>query len=115
MGMSKTLRLEDDAIQRCVGICNTMIEQMDQAIRNSDQLRFVSGFGGFDSAKELQRRYDEKFNGGDGSGSVRERLNQFRLVIETMRDTFQAGGDAFAEADSAIGRALAGTHGGIEQ
>lgn len=92
-----------------------MIEQMDQAIRNSDQLRFVSGFGGFDSAKELQRRYDEKFNGGDGSGSVRERLNQFRLVIETMRDTFQAGGDAFAEADSAIGRALAGIHGGIEQ
>ncbi|MFC9357675.1 hypothetical protein ACFTZB_14030 [Rhodococcus sp. NPDC057014] len=113
--MSKTLRLEDDAIQRCVGICNTMIDQMDQAIRNADSLRYIAGFGGFDSAQELQDRYDNKFNGGDGSGSVRERLNQFRLVIETMRDTFQAGGDAFAESDSAIGRALAGIQGEIEQ
>ena len=92
-----------------------MIEQMDQAIKYADQLRYVSGFGGFDSAKELQGRYDDKFNGGDGSGSVRERLNQFRLVIETMRDTFQAGGAAFADTDSAIVRALAGIHGEIEQ
>ncbi|GAF44875.1 hypothetical protein RW1_015_01490 [Rhodococcus wratislaviensis NBRC 100605] len=115
MGMSKTLRLEDDAIQRCVGICNTMIEQMDQAIRNADTLRYISGFGGFDSAQELQGRYDEKLNGSAGSGSVRERLNQFRLVIETMRDTFQSGGEAFAETDSAIGQALAGIQGEIEQ
>ncbi|MDV7241333.1 MULTISPECIES: hypothetical protein [Rhodococcus] len=111
--MSNTLRLEDDAIERCVGICNAMVEQVDQAIKNADQLRFVSGFGGFDSAQQLQARYDEKFNGGDGSGSVRARLNEFRLVIETMRDTFAAGGEAFAETDSAIGRALAGIQGEI--
>ncbi|MGW4332480.1 hypothetical protein ACWEK5_06595 [Rhodococcus koreensis] len=108
MGMSKTLRLEDDAIQRCVGICNTMIEQMDQAIKNADHLRYVSGFGGFDSAKQLQTRYNEKFNGGDGSGSVRERLKEFRDVIITMRDTFAAGGEAFSDTDSAISLALAG-------
>lgn len=89
--MSNTLRLEDDAIERCVGICNAMVSQVDQAIKNADQLRFVSGFGGFDSAQQLQARYDEKFNGGDGSGSVRERLREFRDVILTMRDTFTAG------------------------
>ncbi len=56
MGMSKTLRLEDDAIQRCVGICNTMIEQLDDALKKARPLSNVTGFGGFDSAFELQAR-----------------------------------------------------------
>ncbi|MCQ4122604.1 hypothetical protein [Rhodococcus tibetensis] len=113
--MSNTLRLEDDAIERCVGICNAMVEQVDQAIKNADQLRYVSGFGGFNSARELQSRYDQKFNGGAGSGSVRERLREFRDVIITMRDTFTAGGEAFAETDSAISLALAGIQTGADQ
>ncbi|WP_312033822.1 MULTISPECIES: hypothetical protein [unclassified Rhodococcus (in: high G+C Gram-positive bacteria)] len=113
--MSKTLRLDDDAIQRCVGICNTMIGQMDQAIKNADQLKYVSGFGGFDSAKQLQARYNAKFNGGEGSGSVRARLREFRDVIITMRDTFAAGGEAFSETDSAIGQALSGIRTGADQ
>lgn len=113
--MSNTLRLEDDAIERCVGICNAMVAQVDQAIKNADQLRYVAGFGGFDSAQQLQARYDEKFNGGDGSGSVRERLREFRDVILTMRDTFTAGGEAFADTDSAISLALAGIRTGADQ
>ncbi|OUS93466.1 hypothetical protein CA951_23670 [Rhodococcus sp. NCIMB 12038] len=104
MGMSKTLRLEDDAIEKCVGVCNTMLEQLDDAVMLADRLRFVSGFGGFDSAQELQAGYTRKFTG-DG-GSVHERLNQFRDAITLMRDTFLAGGDAFADADSAIGNAI---------
>ena len=115
MGMSKTLRLEDDAIQRCVGICNTMIEQLDDALKKSRALSNVTGFGGFDSAIQLQSRYEEKLNGGNGSGSVVERLDQFRKVIEVMRDTFIAGGEEFADTDSAISHALGTIEGEVDR
>jgi len=113
MGMSKTLRLEDDAIQRCVGICNTMIEQLDDALKKTNQLSKVSGFGGFDSAVELQDKYHDKLNGGTGSGSVVERLRQFRDTVIVMRDTFAAGGDAFADTNSAIRTALNSVQGEV--
>lgn len=101
-----TLRLEDDAIERCVGICDAMIEQLDDALKKTNRLSDVTGFGGFDSARELEKKYSEKFNGADGSGSVVDRLRQFRDTVALMRDTFASGGEDFADADSAIGRAL---------
>ncbi|EID79941.1 hypothetical protein [Rhodococcus opacus] len=104
MGMSKTLRLEDDAIEKCVGVCNTMLEQVRDAIKEADRLRMVTGFGGFASAQELQAGYQSKFTG--EAGSVHQRLIQFRDAIILMRDTFAAGGEAFANADSAIRQAL---------
>ncbi|MDV7352931.1 hypothetical protein R4282_07910 [Rhodococcus oxybenzonivorans] len=113
--MSNTLRLEDDAIERCVGICDTMIEQMDEALKKARALSNVTGFGGFDSASQLQARYAEKLNGGRGSGSIVERLDQFRKVVEVMRDTFAAGGEAFAHTDSAIGQALGRIQGDVDQ
>ncbi|WP_213576217.1 hypothetical protein [Rhodococcus sp. USK13] len=103
--MSNTLRLDDDAIEKCVGVCDTMLEQIDDAIVRVDGLRAVSGFGGFESAQELQSGYQQKFTG--NSESVRQRLNDFRYAIELMRETFAAGGQAFGDADSTIGIALA--------
>nr|EJI99313.1 hypothetical protein JVH1_2920 [Rhodococcus sp. JVH1] len=44
-----------------------------------------------------------------------ERLNQFRYAIEAMRETFAAGGEAFAETDSAVGQALATVQAGIDK
>ncbi|MHA4853758.1 hypothetical protein L1080_030080 [Rhodococcus sp. MSC1_016] len=105
--MSNTLRLEDDAIEKCVGVCDTMLEQIDDAIKKARALSNVSGFGGFQSARELQSGYLTKFTGGGGSGSVVERLSQFRYAIEGMRAAFSSGGESFAETDSLIGQALA--------
>ncbi|MFC9551751.1 hypothetical protein ACFTWF_12950 [Rhodococcus sp. NPDC056960] len=102
--MSKTLRLDDDAIQKCVGVCNTMLEQVRDAIKEADRLRMVTGFGGFTSAHELQEGYQSKFTG--NAASVHQRLSQFRDAIILMRDTFAAGGEAFGNADSAIRQAL---------
>ncbi|PBC48646.1 hypothetical protein CJ179_17735 [Rhodococcus sp. ACS1] len=112
MGMSKTLRLEDDAIEKCVGVCNTMLEQLDDAATKADRLRLVSGFGGFTSAQELQAGYQRKFTGDEAS--VLARLDQFRDAIILMRDTFAAGGEAFGDADSAIRMALGTIQGGFE-
>ncbi|KAF0960658.1 hypothetical protein MLGJGCBP_06279 [Rhodococcus sp. T7] len=114
MGMSKTLRLEDDAIEKCVGVCDEMLEQLDDALKKASRLDRVSGFGGFTSAVELQDGYQQKFSGGEGSGSFTERLNQFRLAIELMRQTFAEGGQAFGDADSAIRQALGSIQGGLE-
>ncbi|QDQ94580.1 hypothetical protein FND50_29935 [Rhodococcus sp. WB9] len=115
MGMSKTLRLEDDAIEKCVGVCDEMLEQLDDALKKARALKNVSGFGGFGSAQELQTGYEAKFNGGGGSGSMIERLNQFRYAIEAMREAFAAGEQAFAETDSAVGQALATVQAGIDK
>ncbi|MEU2002488.1 hypothetical protein ACH47B_15840 [Rhodococcus sp. NPDC019627] len=104
--MSNTLRLEDDAIEKCVGVCDTMLEQIDDAIKKASRLARVSGFGGFNSAIELQEGYQRKFTGDESSGSVRSRLYEFRDAVMQMRNTFAAGGAAFADADSEIGKIL---------
>lgn len=102
--MTKPLRLEDDAIAECVAICNALIADLNDAIYKASEIGWLTGFGGFVSAQQLQAGFQNKIQG--TPESMVERLTQFRDVIEVMKDTFAAGGEAFADADGAFQQAM---------
>ena len=110
--MGKSLRLEPETMERCVSLCNTMISKLDRAIRDSAQLTNASGFGDLASARQLQQGFINKARG--NPDSVYERMVQFKAAIILMRDAFAAGGEGFADADSAISQAFGTISNGID-
>ncbi|WP_246442142.1 hypothetical protein [Rhodococcus triatomae] len=111
MSEQKPLHLTDGAIEELVGICEDIITNLEEAMGKSAALDWVSGFGGFDSANQLEVGYKRKGSGGEDS--VYDRLIDFKEAVEAMRDAFRAGGDAYADQESAVMQKIAGIAGGI--
>ena len=105
MSGQKSLRLEEGTIEELVGICDGMLTKLDDRIWEASRLGLVSGFGGFESAQQLADGYRRK--GVDGPDSVLQRLVQFREAVVAMRDAFAAGGEAYADRESAVMQQIA--------
>ncbi|NLE80732.1 MAG: hypothetical protein GX610_14345 [Rhodococcus sp.] len=95
------LRLDDDAIEQCVAVCDEMLDSIRTSMIAARKIDKVSGFGGFRIGQQLTAGYTAK------AEQVRERLGQYETVILAMREAFASGGEAFADTDGNFARAMA--------
>lgn len=103
------LRLDDDAIEQCVQVCDEMLDSIHNSMKAARKLSNVDGFGGFAIGQQLTAGYTAK------AEEVRTRLSQYETVILAMREAFAAGGEAFADIDGNFARAMTELQlGGIE-
>lgn len=103
------LRLDDDAIEQCVQVCDEMLNSIRNSIQAATKISNVEGFGGFAIGQQLTAGYVAK------AEQVQIRLKQYQDVVLAMREAFAAGGEAFADTDGQFARAMAELqHGGIE-
>ncbi|MEV0945589.1 hypothetical protein [Rhodococcus sp. NPDC049939] len=102
------LRLEPGAIEQCVRICDQMLDSIDSALRESERLHFVDGFGDFRIGDQLAQGYRRK------AVTVAERLEEFRTVIMAMRESFVAGGESFADTDGQFAQLLGSLDPGMD-
>ncbi|WP_072688080.1 hypothetical protein [Rhodococcus marinonascens] len=94
------LRLEPGAIEQCVRVCDQMLDSVDDALKKSNLLERVDGFGDFRIGDQLADGYTRK------ASTVVERLKDYRAVILAMREAFVAGGESFADTDGQFAQAL---------
>ncbi|NLG54449.1 MAG: hypothetical protein GX542_02180 [Rhodococcus sp.] len=102
--MTETLYLDDGTAAECVALCDDLIAKFDEAIRETRAFENISGFGGFDSAKQLQRGFEEKLI--NSPDSVKNRLIQFQDAVKLLRATFEANGRGFEDTESEIYQAI---------
>ncbi|RVW03360.1 hypothetical protein EF834_09455 [Rhodococcus spongiicola] len=103
------LHLEPEAIEQCVRICDRMLDSLDDAIKEAQGLHNVGGFGDFQIAHQLAAGYTRK------AETVDQRLRDYRAVILAMREAFAAGGEAFADTDGQLARALGSLDQGVDR
>ncbi|AOW92121.1 hypothetical protein BFN03_03800 [Rhodococcus sp. WMMA185] len=94
------LRLEPEAIEQCVRVCDQMLDSIDNALREANGLQNVSGFGDFRIGHQLEAGYKRK------GETVIQRLKEYQAVIVAMREAFASGGEAFADTDGQFARVL---------
>lgn len=102
--MTEPLYLDDGTAEQCVALCDRIIDKFESARETATNLDRVSGFGGFDSAQQLQQGFERKLV--SGPGSVQTRLTQFIDAMKLMRESFAANGRGFEDTDSELFRAL---------
>lgn len=95
-----TFRLDDDAIEQCVRICDQMLAMLREAQSEASHLDQLTGLGDFATGRQLTAGYVAK------AAVVRTRIGQYEQVIAAMREAFAAGGEAFADVDGRIARTL---------
>ncbi|WP_416063217.1 hypothetical protein [Rhodococcus indonesiensis] len=95
--MAEELRLDPQAIDEIVELCDTMLGTLREAARQAGNLADAPSFGGFASAQALRAGFVRKARG--TPASLYERLEQFQAVLSDMRATFAAGGDGFLAAE----------------
>lgn len=102
------LYLEPEAIDRCLSVCDQMLDMIDNSIKKADSLRKVDGFGGFRIGEQLAAGYAVK------AETVVQRLREYETVVLTMRETFAAGGASFADADGKFAQAMSALQTGVD-
>lgn len=96
-----TFRMERGAAERCAAVYTRLVDTcLEAQIAASERLRDTSGFGGFDSARELETNF-----GGKGALTT-EALTGMKEAALRMAAAFLQAGGAFEEADAMNRRAL---------
>ena len=99
--VSGTFRMERGAAERCAAVYTRLVDTcLDKQLADSERLHQLSGFGGFDSAKELQEGFVAK------GMSVTEALMGLKEAALRMAAAYLHAGGAFEEADAMNSRAL---------
>lgn len=96
-----TFRMERGAAERCAAVYTRLVDTcLDPQLVDSERLRELSGFGGFDSAKELQAGFVDK------GISVTDALLGLKEAALRMAAAYLHAGGAFEEADALNSQAL---------
>ncbi|WP_063063901.1 hypothetical protein [Nocardia violaceofusca] len=101
-----TFRMEPGAAQKCAEVFQRFASTtLDTQIARSQDLHALSGFGGFNSAKELQ-------SGFEGKGqALTEALQGMRAAAFKMAAAYLRAGQLLTEADEMNGKAIAAEDG----
>lgn len=102
--MTEQLYLDDGTAAQCVALCDRLVAKFDDAIQETVVFNEISGFGGFDSAQQLQRGFEDKLI--HSPASVKNRLIQFREAVTLLRAAFEANGRGFEDTESEIYQAI---------
>src|SRR5574340_307114 len=95
------LWLADGAGASCVAACDEFIAELEQRASAIGDLRDRGGFGGFESARQLQAGFQRK------AIEARDRILEYKAVVEKMRETFRAADEAYRATERANRDAIA--------
>jgi hypothetical protein len=99
---SGTFRLEADAARRCADVYTRFVETtVDPQLQVARDMHIASGFGGFDSAQDLQKGF---------AGKATEMVTALQSVKEAalqMAAAYLRAGQLLEEADTMHARAIA--------
>ncbi|WP_280439145.1 hypothetical protein [Nocardia cyriacigeorgica] len=105
-----TFRMERGAAEECAKVFVRLVDlTLDPQIVKSRRLHRLDGFGGFDSAQQLQVGFEAK------GVSTTEALTGLKEAALRMAAAYLQAGGAFEEADAMNSRALAATKGATNQ
>ncbi|TXG92830.1 hypothetical protein DW322_17695 [Rhodococcus rhodnii] len=94
------LKLDEGTIEQCVAICDRMLDKLMLARGRASVTLRADGFGTLPSALQLAAGYERK------AQEVAETLNHYIAAVRAMREAFEQGGLAYADADSRVSSVL---------
>ncbi|MFQ6328736.1 hypothetical protein ACLMAL_21725 [Nocardia sp. CWNU-33] len=90
-----TFRMEADAARRCAEVYTRLVDTtLSPQIKRSFDLHRLNGFGGFDSAQQLQSGFSDK------AAKMTEALNGMREAALKMAAAYLRAGQLVEEADA---------------
>ncbi|MGI5219776.1 hypothetical protein [Nocardia sp. CA-290969] len=95
-----TFRMEAGAAERCADVFVRFADSLGDEVLKADDTRQAVGFGGFDSASQLETRFLEK------GGKLKEALIALQEAALRMAAAYLRAGQLFEEADDMNRRAL---------
>ncbi|WP_280258320.1 hypothetical protein [Nocardia wallacei] len=98
-----TFKMEEGAARKCAEIFQRFGESMNSHINQANTLRALSGFGGFQSARDLQSGFERK------GGALAEALIGLQEAAFRMAAAYLRAGGLLEEAELMNSRAIAQT------
>lgn len=96
-----TFRMEADAARRCAEVYTRFVETtLEPQIKASSDLHSLEGFGGFESARELQSGFSGK------AVKMTEALNGMKEAALRMAAAYLQAGQLVEDADAMNARAM---------
>ncbi|MFI6363446.1 hypothetical protein ACIBG0_11940 [Nocardia sp. NPDC050630] len=96
-----TFRMETDAARRCAEVYTRFVETtLEPQIKRSTNLHSLEGFGGFESAKQLQDGFSGK------AVKMTEALNGMKEAALKMAAAYLRAGQLVDEADAMNARSI---------
>ncbi|WP_406236577.1 hypothetical protein [Nocardia sp. NBC_01009] len=96
-----TFRMEADAARRCADVYTRLLDTtLDPQIKRSLDLHRLNGFGGFDSAQQLQSGFSDK------AGKMTEALKGMREAALKMAAAYLRAGQLVEEADAMYAKSI---------
>ncbi|WP_040835752.1 hypothetical protein [Nocardia brevicatena] len=96
-----SFRMEPEAAEACAGVFQRFAETIESQVQSSGETLRAGGFGGFDSAKQLQKGFRDK------GEKLTEALIGLQSAALRMAAAYLRAGQKFEEADSMNSRAVA--------
>lgn len=94
-----TFRMEPEAAEACAGVFQRFAETIEAQVLASSDTHAASGFGGFTSAKQLQKGFLDK------GAKLTEALMGLQSAALRMAAAYLRAGQKFEEADNMNSRA----------
>ncbi|WP_433757120.1 hypothetical protein [Nocardia sp. CA-135398] len=96
-----TFRMEADAARRCADVYTRFVETtLDPEINRSIRLQRLDGFGGFESAKQLQEGFSRK------AVQMTDALSGMKEAALKMAAAYLRAGQLVEEADAVYARSV---------
>lgn len=104
---SGELRMESDIAAKLAGHCDALVDELDTALRRTNDLKTVEGFGGLRSAQFLRDKFAKKAV--DDPDSAAKRLQTAIDIVNLMKQTFELSCKQIQETDQSTSSALGNT------
>jgi hypothetical protein len=96
-----TFRMEADAARRCAEVYTRFVDTtVDPQIKRSERLHKHEGFGGFDSAQQLQSGFSTK------AMQMSDALNGIKEAAQKMAAAYLRAGQLVEEADAMYAQSI---------
>ncbi|MFE9325690.1 hypothetical protein ACIHDR_30680 [Nocardia sp. NPDC052278] len=104
-----TFRMEADAARRCAEVYTRLVETtLEPQIKRSANLQRLTGFGGFDSAKQLQDGFSGK------AVQMTDALTGMKEAALKMAAAYLRAGQLVEEADAIYARSITTGTSGVQ-
>lgn len=101
---SGELRMESDIAAKLAAHCDAFATSLENALRQTDDLRVVEGFGGVRSAQYLRDKFAKKAV--EDPDSAANRLKTAIDIVNLMKQTFELSCKQIEETDQSTSSAL---------
>jgi len=100
------LVIADDAAERCAKWCDDYVNELRLLTVRAQDMIYIDSFGNMNSAITLGTKFLELANGGQGTGSYSDAINEHITVLEAMADMYRKAGAAYKACDEQTQQAI---------